>query len=94
MFFTYYKTVYSYIYKIANYNYKSKASQVALVVKKPSATAGDNRCRFDPWVRTIAERRARQPIPVSLPGESQRQRSLTGYSPSIGSQRIRHNRSD
>jgi len=42
-------------------------------------------------VRKIPWRRARQSIPVFLPGESQRQRSLTGYSPSIGSQIIRHN---
>ena len=31
--------------------------------------------------------RAWQPIPVSLPGESHRQRSLVGYSP-LGSQEL------
>ena len=36
---------------------------------------------FNPWVRKIPWRRKWQPTPVSLPGESQRQRSLAGYSP-------------
>ena len=38
------------------------------------------RLRFDPWVRKIPWRRARQPTPVFLPGESHGQRSLVGYS--------------
>ena len=29
------------------------ASQVVLVVKNPSANAGDMRCGFDPWVGKI-----------------------------------------
>ena len=36
-------------------------------------------CRFDPWVRKILWRWARQPTLVFLPGESQGQRSLVGY---------------
>ena len=39
------------------------------------------RCIFDPWVGKIPWRRAWQPTPVLLPGESHRQRSLAGYSP-------------
>ena len=39
------------------------------------------RCRFYPWVGKIPWRRAWQPTPVFLPGESRGQRSLTGYSP-------------
>ena len=39
------------------------------------------RCRFDPWVRKIPWRRVWQPTPVFLPGESLRERNLTGYSP-------------
>ena len=39
------------------------------------------RCGFDPWVRKTSWRRARQPSPVFLPGESHGQRSLAGYSP-------------
>jgi len=38
------------------------------------------RCGFDPWVRKIPWRRAWQPTPVFLPGESHGQRSLVGYS--------------
>ena len=36
---------------------------------------------FHPWVGKIPWRRAWQPIPVFLPGESQGQRNLMGYSP-------------
>ena len=58
-----------------------EASQVVLVEKNPPANAGDVRDagsipgsgRF-PW------RRARQPTPIFLPGESHEQRSLVGYS--------------
>jgi len=42
------------------------------------------RCKrrgFSPWVRKIPWRRAWQPTPVFLPGESHGQRSLAGYSP-------------
>ena len=39
------------------------------------------RCGFDPWVGKIPWRRAWQPTPVFLPGESYGQRSLGGYSP-------------
>ena len=56
------------------------ASQVVLVVKNPPANAGDMRLRFDPWVRKIPWRKAWQPTPVFLPGESHGQRSLVGYS--------------
>jgi len=37
------------------------------------------RCRFNPWVGMIPWRRAQQPTPVFLPGESHGQRSLVGY---------------
>ena len=36
---------------------------------------------FDPWVRKIPWRREWLPIPVLLPGEFHRQRSLAGYRP-------------
>ena len=57
------------------------AFQVALVVKNPLANAGDIRDKgwFDPWVGKIPWRRAWQPTPVFLPGESHGQRSLVGY---------------
>ena len=38
------------------------------------------RCRFNPWVGKIHWRRAWQPTPVFLPGESHGQRSLVGSS--------------
>ena len=38
------------------------------------------RCRFDLWVGQIPWRRAWQPIPVFLSGESHGQRSLADYS--------------
>ena len=62
--------------------YITWASQVALVIKNPPAKAGDiKRHRSDPWFGKILWRRARQPTPVFLPGESHGQRSLVGYSP-------------
>ena len=36
---------------------------------------------FHPWVGKIPWRRAWQPTPVILPGESHGQRSLAGYGP-------------
>jgi len=39
------------------------------------------RCVFDPWVRKIPWKRAWQPTPVFLPGESHGQRILAYYSP-------------
>ena len=39
------------------------------------------RRRFDPWFGKIPWRRAWQPTPAFLPGESHGQRSLVGYSP-------------
>ena len=51
----------------------SRAPQVVLVVKNPPANANG----FNPWLRKIW-RRKRQPTPVFLPGECQRQGSLVG----------------
>ena len=39
------------------------------------------RCEFDPWVGKIPWRKAWQPTPVFLPGESHGQRSLADYGP-------------
>ena len=39
------------------------------------------RLGFNSWLRKIPWRRARQPNPVFLPGETHGQRSLVGYSP-------------
>ena len=50
-------------------------------VTDPPTNAGDARLRFSPWVGKTPWRRARQPTPAFLPGESHGQRSLAGYSP-------------
>ena len=57
------------------------ASQLALVVKKLPANVADMRHGFNLWVRKIPWRRKWQPTPVFLPGKSNGQRSLAGYSP-------------
>ena len=53
--------------------------------KEMPANAGDTgglrNMGFDPWVGKIPWRRALQPTPVFLPGESYGQRSLVDYSP-------------
>ena len=51
------------------------------MVKNPPANAGDARdVGWDPWVRKIPWRRKWLPTLVFLPGESDGQRSLAGYS--------------
>ena len=60
------------------------APRVVLVVKSLPANAGEMRHGFDPWVRMIPWRRAWQPTPVFLPGESHGQRSLADYNPWVG----------
>ena len=58
------------------------ASQGGASGKEPSCQC--RRCKrpeFNPWVRKIPWRRAWQPTPVFLPGESYGQRSLAGCSP-------------
>ena len=52
------------------------------MVKNPSANAGDVRdVGSNPASGRFPWRRAWQPTPVFLPGESHGQRSLVGYSP-------------
>ena len=51
------------------------------MVKNQRANAGDMRLGLDPWVGKISWRRARQPTPIFLPGESHGPRSLVGYGP-------------
>ena len=53
-----------------------EAFQVALAVKKLPCQNRHKRHRFDPWVGKIPWRRAWQPTPVFLLGESHGQRSL------------------
>ena len=56
--------------------------------KEPACQCRCKRCEFHSWVRKIPYRRAWQPTPVFLPGESHGQRSL-GEQWSIVSQRVR-----
>ena len=64
-------------------------------VKNPTANAGDMRCELDPWVRKIPWRRAWQPTPLLLPGESYGQQSLRATAhrvaeSSIGLKQLEH----
>ena len=59
--------------------YNFKACQVVLLVKNLPTSVED--IRDIPWVEKIPWRRALQPIPILLPGESHGQRNLAGYSP-------------
>ena len=54
---------------------------MALEVKNTPANAGQKKLVFNPRVGKIPWRRAWQPTPVFLPGESHGERSLEGYSP-------------
>ena len=51
------------------------------MIKILPANAGVIRHGFSPWIGKIPWRRAQQPTPVFLPGESHGQKSLVGYSP-------------
>ena len=54
---------------------------MALVVKNSTASAGDLRDMGSVPGREDPQRRAQQPTPVYLPGESYGQRSLVSYTP-------------
>ena len=74
-----------------------RAFWVALEVKNYSPTPCQcrrgKRYRFDPWARKIPWRRAWQPTPVFLPGESPGT-EVPGGLQSMGSQRVGHDWSD
>ena len=61
--------------------FPSDGTQVAQWWRVHLQCKSPRRCRFDPWVGKFPWRRARQPTPVFLPGESRGQRSLAAYSP-------------
>ena len=61
-----------------------RVSQVVLMINNLLANEGDVKdmdSGFNPWIGKIPWRRAWQPTPVFLPGESYGQRSLAGNSP-------------
>ena len=62
-------------------NIRRRPSQVARWHRTRLQCRRHKRCGFDPWVKTIPVGRKWQPTPVSLPGESQGQRSLEDCSP-------------
>ena len=68
---------------LKNYLWSSRASQMALLVKKNlPANAGDirdKRCGFNPWAGKIPSSRKWQPTAVLLPGKFHGQRKLVGY---------------
>ena len=69
-------------------------AEIKTKTNKPCCQSRFNkRAGFDPWVGKIPWRRAWQPTPTFLPGESYGQRSLAGYS-LLGSQRVRKDWSD
>ena len=50
--------------------------------KEPACQCRRHKRRgFDPWVGSIPWKRAWQPTPLFLPGESHGERGLVGYSP-------------
>ena len=73
-----FKTQYSQINKYIDIGFPGGTSSKK---KNPPANEEKMRHRFNPWVRMFPWRRAWQPTPVLLPGESYGQRSLAGYCP-------------
>ena len=73
---------------IMKYYSAIKMNEGASLISKES-TCQCRRHGFDPWVKKIPRRRAWQATLV-LPGKSQGQRSLVGYSPT-GPRRVGHN---
>ena len=65
-----------YIIKCIN-SFKSRGEYIHQILTAKSV----RHIEFDPWVWKIPKRRAWQPTPVFLPGESHGRRSLVGYSP-------------
>jgi len=60
---------------------KTGASQVVQWYRICLPCTRHRRHRIDPWVWNIPCRKKWKPTPAFLPGKSQAQRSLVGYSP-------------
>ena len=63
------------------WNKLAQTQGTPVVKSAPANGKRRKRRRSDPWVRKTPWRRAWQPTPAFLPGESYGQRSLVGYSP-------------
>ena len=61
--------------------YKSPRRELPQWLSSKDSACQCRKCKFDPWVGKMPWRRAWQPTPVFLPGESHGLRSPTGYSP-------------
>ena len=66
-----------------------ESEMVSLVAQQERICLQSRRPGFDPWVGKIPWRRAWQPTPGFLPGESHGQRSLEGYSSWVAKSWIR-----
>ena len=83
-----YMYMYKYIHTIINIYNKYIYDSFIIISFSGSPSSKEPACkgrrqkrrRFNPWVGKIPWRRAWQPTPVLLPGESHGQRSLAGYS--------------
>ena len=81
------------IIPVLNYR-KLWAFQVVPANKEPACQCRRHkRCGFNPWVGKMSWRKARQPTPVFLPGESPWAEKPGGLQ-SIASQRVKHNSRD
>ena len=69
------------LYKVVRAKNYSSIVYLSLVAQMVKICLQCGRPGFDPWVGKILWRRAWQPTPVFLPGESHGQRSLVGYTP-------------
>ena len=75
-----------YLEKVNNYMEKQASEKMRqlltlLGVGWENECIRQKRCRFDSWIGKMPWKRAWQPTPVFLPGESHGQRSLANYSP-------------
>ena len=82
--FSHFPNIYIYIFSIAYLGFPDGTS----CKESTYQCRWHKRCEFDPWMRKIPWRRAWQPTPVFLSGESHGQRSLASYNP--WGRRVRH----
>ena len=75
--FSHFPNIYIYIFSIAYLGFPDGTS----CKESTYQCRWHKRCEFDPWMRKIPWRRAWQPTPVFLSGESHGQRSLASYNP-------------
>ena len=77
MFYNIYKVIWGFPSTLSMWLFAHQATWV----KNPLQCRTCRRCGFNPWVKKIPWRRARQPTPVFLPGEYHGWWKLVDYSP-------------